>query len=84
MAQMCPTKSTIVPFKKQIYSSGSNLCYTNFHQTLNEAHRRENVQYIGGIGFSKILLFFNASFANGNPLGATALRKYHTFSSNRT
>lgn len=45
-------------FQKQIYSSGSNLCYTNSHQTLNEAHRRENVQYIGGIGFSKTLLFF--------------------------
>ena len=58
MAQMCPTKSTIVPFKKQLYCSGSNLCYTNSHQTLTEAHRRENVQYIGGIGFSKTLLFF--------------------------
>lgn len=58
MAQMCPTKSTIVPFKKQLYCSGSNLCYTNSQQTLNEAHRRENVQYIGGIGFSKTLLFF--------------------------
>lgn len=23
MAQMCPAKSTIVPFKKQMYSSGS-------------------------------------------------------------
>lgn len=45
-------------FQKQMYSSGSNLCYTNSQQTLNEAHRRENVQYIGGIGFSKILLFF--------------------------
>ena len=32
--------------------------HTNSHQTLNEAHRRENVLYIGGIGFSKILLFF--------------------------
>ncbi len=84
MAQMCPAKSTIVPFKKQFYSSGSNLCYINSHQTLNEAHRRETVQYIGASNFPKFYSSFNASFANGNPLGDTALRKYHTFSSNRT
>ena len=47
MAQMCPAKSTIVPLKKQFYSSGSNLCNTNSHQTLNEAHRHETVQYKG-------------------------------------